>query len=151
MSKLVVSLVLIAGVYVTAYAEEAVESAATAIALPETVDSLKIDTIAEGDGEAIGAGSTAVVHYTGWLYDPKQPEGKGDKFDSSRDRGDSFRFPLGGGRVIKGWDQGVKGMQVGEKRRLTIPPDLAYGDRGAGNVIPPGAILVFDVELMAIE
>ena len=104
-----------------------------------------------GDGDAIAPGSTAVMHYTGWLFDPAAPEGKGTKFDSSRDRGQPFRFPLGAGRVIQGWDQGVPGMQVGEQRRLIIPPQLGYGSRGAGNVIPPNATLVFDVELLGIE
>ena len=91
------------------------------------------------------------MHYTGWLYDESAPEKKGAKFDSSRDRGDPFTFSLGAGQVIKGWDQGVSGMKVGGKRRLTIPADLAYGDVGAGGVIPPGATLIFDVDLVGIE
>ncbi len=105
----------------------------------------------EGSGEAIAPGSVAVVHYTGWLHDPEQSEGKGRKFDSSVDRGQPFRFPLGAGRVIKGWDQGVAGMKVGGKRRLIVPAELAYGARGAGGVIPPNATLVFDVELLEIQ
>lgn len=104
-----------------------------------------------GSGPAIHAGQTAVVHYTGWLYDSRAPDRKGAKFDSSRDRGEPFRFPVGDGQVIPGWDQGVAGMQVGGQRQLVIPADLAYGERGAGGVIPPGATLVFDVELMGIE
>jgi FKBP-type peptidyl-prolyl cis-trans isomerase FkpA len=104
-----------------------------------------------GKGDAITAGKTAVVHYTGWLFDPAAEDGKGAKFDSSVDRGQPFRFPLGARRVIQGWDQGVEGMQVGERRRLIIPPALGYGGRGAGNVIPPNATLVFDVELLGIE
>lgn len=112
---------------------------------------LVIDELAAGEGEAIAPGSTAVVHYTGWLFDPQAEEGKGEQFDSSVDRGQPFRFPLGAGRVIAGWDQGVAGMRVGGQRRLVIPPHLGYGSRGAGGVIPPGATLVFDVELLGIE
>ena len=104
-----------------------------------------------GTGEEVTAGQTAVVHYTGWLHDPSKPEGKGKKFDSSRDHGDTFAFTVGGGQVIRGWDLGVAGMKVGGKRRLIIPAALGYGDRGAGGVIPGGATLVFDVELMAIR
>ncbi len=87
------------------------------------------------------------VHYTGWLQDTSAPDGKGAKFDSSLDRNDPFLFPLGKQRVIRGWDLGVAGMQPGGKRRLVIPPELAYGARGAGGVIPPNATLVFEVEL----
>lgn len=112
---------------------------------------LVITELAAGEGEAIAPGSTAVVHYTGWLFDPAAEEGKGAKFDSSVDRGQPFKFPLGAGRVIGGWDQGVAGMQVGGQRRLFIPPQLGYGSRGAGGVIPPNATLVFDVELLGIE
>lgn len=112
---------------------------------------LVIVELAAGEGPAIAAGSTAVVHYTGWLFDPAAEDRKGTKFDSSVDRGQPFRFPLGAGRVIRGWDQGVEGMQVGQKRTLIIPPDLGYGSRGAGGVIPPNATLVFDVELLGIE
>lgn len=104
-----------------------------------------------GAGAEVTPGQTAVVHYTGWLYDPSKPEGKGKKFDSSRDHGDTFDFTVGGGQVIRGWDLGVAGMKVGGKRRLIIPAELAYGARGAGGVIPGGATLVFDVELMAIR
>ncbi len=104
-----------------------------------------------GTGEEVTAGQTAVVHYTGWLHDPSKPEGKGKKFDSSRDHGDTFAFTVGGGQVIRGWDLGVAGMKAGGKRRLIIPAELGYGARGAGGVIPGGATLVFDVELMAIR
>lgn len=97
-----------------------------------------------GTGEMAVAGKTANVHYTGWLEN-------GKKFDSSVDRGQPFSFPLGAGRVIKGWDEGVQGMKVGGKRKLTIPSDLGYGSRGAGGVIPPNATLVFDVELLGIR
>jgi peptidylprolyl isomerase len=88
------------------------------------------------------------VHYTGWLHDPAAPNGRGRKFDSSKDRGDPFEFDLDAGMVIRGWDEGVQGMQVGGTRVLTIPPELGYGARGAGGVIPPNATLVFEVELL---
>lgn len=104
-----------------------------------------------GTGVEVTKGQTAVVHYTGWLHDPQKPEAKGKKFDSSRDHGSTFAFTVGGGEVIRGWDLGVEGMKVGGKRRLVIPAELGYGARGAGGVIPGGATLVFDVELMAIR
>lgn len=104
-----------------------------------------------GAGEAIAAGQLASVHYTGWLYDPEAPNERGEKFDSSVDRGTPFQFPLGQGRVIRGWDVGVEGMQIGEQRELIIPAIWAYGERGAGGVIPPGATLLFDVELLGIN
>ena len=107
--------------------------------------------IKPGTGEAITAGKIAVVQYTGWLYEAAAKDSKGRQFDSSRTLGQPFRFPVGAGQVIKGWDQGVVGMKVGESRRLIIPADLAYGDSGAGGVIPPGATLVFDIDLVAIE
>ena len=111
---------------------------------------IKKDT-AVGAGKEAEAGKTVFVHYTGWLYDESAPDHKGKKFDSSRDRGDPLSFPLGAGRVIKGWDQGLAGMKVGGKRTLIIPPDLAYGSHGAGGVIPPNATLVFDVELLDVQ
>lgn len=104
-----------------------------------------------GEGAVAEAGKTVSVHYTGWLYDANAKDNKGAKFDSSVDRGQPFEFPLGAGRVIKGWDQGVAGMQVGGKRQLIIPPELAYGKRGAGRVIKPNATLVFDVELLDVK
>jgi FKBP-type peptidyl-prolyl cis-trans isomerase FkpA len=109
-----------------------------------TSSGLEYEDLVVGDGETAKAGNTVEVHYTGWLTN-------GQKFDSSLDRREPFRFPLGGGRVIKGWDEGVAGMQVGGKRKLLIPPTLGYGARGAGNVIPPNATLVFEVELLAIR
>jgi FKBP-type peptidyl-prolyl cis-trans isomerase len=112
---------------------------------------LSMRILKTGDGETAVSGQIAVVHYTGWLYDPLADNHRGQKFDSSVDRGEHFSFPLGAGRVIQGWDKGVTGMRVGEVRELTIAPQLAYGDRGAGAVIPPGATLVFEVELADIE
>jgi FKBP-type peptidyl-prolyl cis-trans isomerase len=105
---------------------------------------------APGAGEPIANGQVAVVHYTGWLYDPTAPDHKGMKFDSSRDRGQPFRFPVGAGRVIAGWDQGVLGMKIGGQRTLVIPSQLGYGE-GGGGPIPPNATLLFDVELLGIE
>lgn len=117
-----------------------------------TVESgLKIKTLKNGYGKAAEPGDFVTVHYTGWLYDESAPGMRGEKFDSSVDRNQKFQFPLGAGRVIKGWDEGVAGMLVGEKRELTIPPEMGYGDRGAGAVIPPGATLLFEVELFAAE
>ena len=104
-----------------------------------------------GDGETAKRGASVTVHYSGWLYDPSKPQGKGTKFDSSKDRGQTFQFGLGRGMVIQGWDQGVEGMKVGGNRTLIIPPDLGYGSRGAGGVIPPNATLLFDVELINVE
>ena len=110
-----------------------------------TTDSgLQYRDLVVGTGEGARDGLTAVVHYTGWLLDDT-------KFDSSLDRGAPFSFPIGQGRVIRGWDEGVASMKVGGKRELTIPPDLAYGDRGAGGVIPPGATLIFEVELLELR
>lgn len=110
----------------------------------------KTDTTVGTGNEAL-KGKTAVVHYTGWLYDPAAADKKGRKFDSSVDRGQPFIFPIGGGRVIRGWDEGVVGMRVGGRRTLVIPPEMAYGSRGAGGVIPPDAILVFDIELLDVR
>ena len=107
--------------------------------------------IKEGTGALAEAGKNVVVHYTGWLFDAAAADNKGKKFDSSRDRGDPFRFSLGAGQVIQGWDKGVAGMKVGGQRTLVIPPELGYGARGAGGVIPPNATLVFDVELLGVE
>ena len=109
----------------------------------------KIDTVV-GDGTAAIAGKEVDVHYTGWLFDENAPDNKGQKFDSSLDRGQLFSFPLGAGHVIKGWDEGVAGMKIGGKRTLIIPAEMGYGARGAGGVIPPNATLVFDVELHGV-
>ena len=117
-----------------------------------TTDSgLMITTTQAGSGTAAEAGNFVSVHYTGWLYEPETEGGRGTQFDSSVDRGTPFQFPLGAGRVITGWDEGVAGMLVGEKRELIIPPDLGYGGRGAGGVIPPDATLIFEVELLGVE
>jgi len=104
-----------------------------------------------GSGAVAVSGKTVSVHYTGWLYTASKPDHKGEKFDSSLDHGQPFNFPLGAGRVIQGWDQGVAGMKVGGKRTLTIPSEMAYGSHGAGGVIPPNAPLVFDVELLSVQ
>ncbi len=117
----------------------------------KTAVSLKKIDVQVGNGATAKAGQKVSVHYTGWLYDPEAADNHGTKFDSSVDRGQPFQFPLGGGRVIKGWDQGVAGMKVGGKRTLIIPPAMAYGARGAGRVIPPNATLIFDVELLGVE
>jgi FKBP-type peptidyl-prolyl cis-trans isomerase FkpA len=109
-----------------------------------TASGLIIEELQVGAGAEAAAGQHVSVHYTGWLTD-------GTKFDSSKDRGDPFEFPLGAGHVIRGWDEGVQGMKVGGTRKLTIPPDLGYGARGAGGVIPPNATLVFEVELLETE
>jgi FKBP-type peptidyl-prolyl cis-trans isomerase len=121
-----------------------------AAAAPE--ETVLVTDVVKGVGDEAFPGMVVIVHYTGWLYDPAAPDQHGRKFDSSRDRGQPLSFPLGSGRVIRGWEQGVPGMKVGGKRRLVIPPSLAYGSRGAGNgVIPPNATLIFDVELLAVE
>lgn len=105
---------------------------------------LKYEELEEGTGTEAAAGNSVSVHYTGWLED-------GTKFDSSHDRNDPFGFKLGAGMVIKGWDEGVAGMKIGGKRKLTIPSALGYGASGAGGVIPPNATLIFDVELLAVN
>lgn len=116
----------------------------------ESKPELKKIVLQEGSSDApiAQAGDNVLVHYTGWL---EENGDKGKKFDSSVDRGEPFGFPLGAGYVIKGWDQGVEGMRVGEKRRLIIPAHLGYGARGAGAAIPGGATLIFDVELIKVQ
>jgi FKBP-type peptidyl-prolyl cis-trans isomerase FkpA len=109
-----------------------------------TASGLVFEDLVVGGGAAASAGQQVTVHYTGWLVN-------GTKFDSSKDRDDPFDFPLGAGHVIRGWDEGVQGMQVGGKRKLTIPPALGYGARGAGGVIPPNATLIFEVELLGVN
>ncbi len=109
-----------------------------------TASGLQYQVLQEGSGAVATAGHMVSVHYTGWLTN-------GTKFDSSVDRGQPFQFSLGAGQVIKGWDEGVAGMKIGEKRKLTIPSNLGYGERGAGGAIPPNATLVFDVELLGVQ
>ncbi|WP_425089633.1 FKBP-type peptidyl-prolyl cis-trans isomerase [Stappia sp.] len=111
---------------------------------PVAAADLQVTDVTVGSGAEAVPGSTVSVHYTGWLMD-------GTKFDSSRDRGEPFSFPLGAGRVIRGWDEGVAGMKVGGRRELVIPPEMGYGARGAGGVIPPNATLKFDVELLDVS
>jgi len=113
-----------------------------------TASGLQIEDTTIGTGATPHAGQICVMHYTGWLYENGV---KGKKFDSSLDRGQPFEFPIGMGHVIKGWDEGVATMQVGGKRTLIIPPELGYGARGAGGVIPPNATLMFDVELLGVK
>ena len=113
-----------------------------------TSSGLKITDTQAGTGATPKTGQTCVMHYTGWLY---QDGKKGAKFDSSVDRGQPFELPVGAGRVIKGWDEGVASMKVGGKRTLIIPPELGYGARGAGGVIPPNATLLFEVELLGVK
>ena len=112
-----------------------------------TASGLQIEDVVVGSGAEAAAGQHVSVHYTGWLYENAQA---GRKFDSSKDRGEAFDFPLGAGHVIRGWDEGVAGMKVGGTRRLIIPAALGYGARGAGGVIPPNATLLFEVELLDV-
>jgi FKBP-type peptidyl-prolyl cis-trans isomerase len=113
---------------------------------------LVITDLVPGIGDEALPGVVCVVHYTGWLYDGQAADHRGRKFDSSRERGQPFSFPLGAGHVITGWDSGIVGMRVGGTRRLVIPPELAYGSRSIGNgTIPPGSTLLFEVELLAVE
>lgn len=107
--------------------------------------------IKQGEGAIAQAGDEVVVHYSGWVYDEREPDLRGEAFDSSRERDEPFTFPLGAGRVIAGWDEGVTGMREGGRRELRIPAEMAYGRRGAGGVIPPNASLVFDVELLEVR
>jgi peptidylprolyl isomerase len=134
-----------------AIASTAVHNSAMSQPAPKPVTTssgLQIIDTKVGTGASPRAGQTAVVHYTGWLY---VNGAKGAKFDSSVDRGQPFEFPLGQGRVIQGWDEGVASMKIGGKRTLIVPPQLGYGARGAGGVIPPNATLMFDVELLGVK
>ena len=116
-----------------------------------SVDKLTVVDSKLGTGDEAVAGMKVTVHYTGWLYDETAADKHGSQFDSSRDHGEPFSFVLGAGHVIAGWDQGVAGMRVGGRRRLTIPARLGYGDRGAGNVIKPGETLIFVVDLLGVR
>ena len=122
-----------------------------AVAPANQVAALEVTDLVVGQGAEASPGATVTVHYTGWMYDHTRPDKKGAEFDSSRKAGQPFSFALGQQQVIAGWDQGVTGMKVGGQRRLLIPSALAYGDRGAGGVIPPGATLVFDIELLGVQ
>ena len=116
--------------------------------MQKTESGLSFEDVEVGTGASPASGQTCVMHYTGWLW---VDGAKGARFDSSLDRGRPFEFPIGRGRVIKGWDEGVASMKVGGKRTLLIPPELGYGDRGAGGVIPPGATLLFEGELLGFR
>lgn len=141
------ALLLTAGIFSTTACSE---QAAPKMETGNMTELIKTD-VKMGTGEVATAGHDVSVHYTGWLYDAAAPDHHGAKFDSSRDRGQPFEFPLGAGRVIKGWDLGVEGMKIGGQRTLIIPPDFGYGARGAGRDIPPNATLVFDVELLGVR
>jgi FKBP-type peptidyl-prolyl cis-trans isomerase FkpA len=117
------------------------------MAYQTTASGLQFEDVVAGSGDEAQRGDDVRVHYTGWLY---ENGAAGRKFDSSKDRGEPFEFPLGAGHVIRGWDEGVAGMKVGGTRRLIIPADLGYGARGAGGVIPPNATLLFEVELLGV-
>jgi FKBP-type peptidyl-prolyl cis-trans isomerase FkpA len=137
-------------------AEPAASAEATAAVPPVPVadagPQLLVEDLRAGVGELARSGTQLIVHYTGWLYEPKALGYRGKQFDSSRDRGQPFTFRLGEGRVIKGWEAGILGMQVGGLRRLVIPPEMAYGSRDIGNgLIPPNSTLVFEVELLGVE
>jgi len=140
-------LLLAAGIFSTTACSE---QDAPKMETSSMTDLIKTD-VKLGTGDIATSGKNVSVHYTGWLYDAAAPDHHGRKFDSSRDRNEPFEFPLGAGRVIKGWDQGVEGMKVGGERTLIIPASMGYGARGAGGVIPPNATLVFDVELLGVQ
>jgi peptidylprolyl isomerase len=149
MQKLTRAALMSAALAFTSLGTIAMTDDAFAQSKPVTTPSgLQMTDTKAGTGAQPKSGQTAVVHYTGWLYNNGQ---KGQKFDSSVDRGQPFEFPVGAGRVIRGWDEGVASMKVGGKRTLVIPPELGYGARGAGGVIPPNATLIFDVELLGVK
>jgi FKBP-type peptidyl-prolyl cis-trans isomerase len=117
----------------------------------EDIKGLITKEVRVGDGNEATFGRDVLVHYTGWVYDEKRSQGRGREFDSSRDRNEPLPFKLGAGEVIRGWDEGVNGMKVGGRRTLTIPPEMAYGAEGLGELIPPNATLIFDVELIDVK
>ncbi len=149
--KTILSLVGVVGLFATLGCGNEQPAEKGALVLEPGVNSLLAKDVVEGKGTEATDGHTVVVHYTGWVYDPKQPGARGKKFDSSVDRREPFSFRLGSGEVIRGWDRGVAGMRVGGTRILTIPPNMAYGARGAGGVIPPNATLVFEVQLLEVR
>lgn len=130
---------------------EVQENKTVSASVPTDVQGLEATVVTAGRDHAVTSGDIASMHYTGWLFDPEAEDGRGKKFDSSRDRNQAFEFPLGAGRVIRGWDLGVEGMQIGEVRTLKIAPELGYGANGAGGVIPPNATLLFEVELVSFK
>ncbi len=146
LSKTLLTVLLSAAFVTTACSQQA-----SAPMAPSNITALVKQDSKQGTGAEAVAGRAVSVHYTGWLYDAAAPDHKGAKFDSSRDRGTPFEFALGSGNVIRGWDEGVAGMKVGGQRTLVIPPEMGYGARGAGGVIPPNATLVFDVELLGVR
>lgn len=158
---LALAVALSSSVFMAACSDKTAPTATTAAAAsaspssPQATDIKMVDLVKTdvkvGDGTEATAGKMVSVHYTGWLYDEAAADKHGKKFDSSRDRGQPFQFPLGGGQVIKGWDQGVVGMKIGGQRTLVIPAEMGYGARGAGGVIPPNATLIFDVELLGVN
>jgi FKBP-type peptidyl-prolyl cis-trans isomerase len=141
------ALLLMTGIFSTTACSE---QAAPKMETGNMTELIKTD-VKLGEGDLATAGKSVSVHYTGWLYDAAAPDHHGKKFDSSRDRNEPFIFPLGAGRVIKGWDVGVEGMKIGGQRTLIIPASMGYGARGAGGAIPPNAALVFDVELLGVH
>ena len=151
MKKIVIaSAIALASAAACAQTGAAPAAAPVAPAAPAKVTELVKKDAKLGEGKMADKGKAVLVNYTGWLYDPKAPDQKGAKFDSSEGRATPFGFIVGVGKVIKGWDQGLPGMKEGGKRTLIIPPALAYGEKGAGGVIPPNATLLFDVELIKV-
>jgi FKBP-type peptidyl-prolyl cis-trans isomerase FkpA len=144
------ALLLTASIFSTTACSEQAASTKPPMENGNMTELIKTD-VKVGTGDIATAGKNVSVHYTGWLYDAAAMDHHGKKFDSSRDRNEPFEFPLGGGRVIKGWDMGVEGMKVGGQRTLIIPASMGYGARGAGGAIPPNATLVFDVELLGVH
>lgn len=152
---LTLAVALSGSVFMAACSDKTATTGTTGTSSPQATDIKMVDLVKTdvkvGDGAEATAGKMVSVHYTGWLYDEAAADKHGKKFDSSRDRGQPFQFPLAGGQVIKGWDEGVQGMKIGGQRTLVIPPEMGYGARGAGGVIPPNATLVFDVELLGVN
>jgi FKBP-type peptidyl-prolyl cis-trans isomerase FkpA len=144
------ALLLTAGIFSTSAHAEKAAPTKPKMETGNMTELIKTD-VKLGTGDVATSGKSVVVHYTGWLYDAEAPDHHGKKFDSSRDRNEPFIFPLGAGRVIKGWDVGVEGMKIGGMRTLIIPAAMGYGARGAGGAIPPNATLVFDVELLGVH
>ena len=152
---LTLAVALSGSIFMAACSDKAATTGTTGTSSPQATDIKMVDLVKTdvkvGDGAEATAGKMVSVHYTGWLYDEAAADKHGKKFDSSRDRGQPFQFPLAGGQVIKGWDEGVQGMKIGGQRTLVIPAEMGYGARGAGGVIPPNATLVFDVELLGVN